>query len=174
MEENYIKKTLLNRTCSCGNNWTSPHFCDPNSVATIPLWFKIVKPGPDVIKLFPSSTRLSIKFFPLINVKMPTIVGILTFMNMKNNIISLAELKKCWIFCDFYTYEHLKFHAQLSWAWKKFYNLGARSHHQWLTCRKPFCYILEIFSEVLFIALATRILLCSSVNKWGIILHFFS
>ena len=32
----------------------------------------------------------------------------------------------CWISCDFYTYEHLKFHAQLSWAWKKFYNLGAR------------------------------------------------
>ena len=23
-------------------------------------------------------------------------------------------------------YEQLKFHAQLSWAWKKFYNLGAR------------------------------------------------
>ena len=27
----------------------------------------------------------------------------------------------------FYTYEHLKYHAQLSWAWKKFYNLGAWS-----------------------------------------------
>ena len=27
----------------------------------------------------------------------------------------------------FYTYEHLKFHAQLSWAWKKFYYLGAWS-----------------------------------------------
>ena len=25
----------------------------------------------------------------------------------------------------FYTYEHLKFHAELSWAWKMFYNLGA-------------------------------------------------
>ena len=25
-----------------------------------------------------------------------------------------------------YSYEQLEFHAQLSWAWKKFYNLGAR------------------------------------------------
>ena len=36
--------------------------------------------------------------YMLINVKMPTIVGILTFN------------------------EHDKFHTQLSWAWKKFYN----------------------------------------------------
>ena len=35
--------------------------------------------GPEVIKLFPCSTQLSMKFFLLINVKMPTIVGILTF-----------------------------------------------------------------------------------------------
>ena len=38
-------------------------------------------PGPEVIKLFTSSTQRSMKFFLLINVKMPTIVGILTFMN---------------------------------------------------------------------------------------------
>ena len=25
----------------------------------------------------------------------------------------------------FFTYKHLKFHAQLNWAQKKFYNLGA-------------------------------------------------
>ena len=68
------------------------------------------------------------EFFLIINVKMPTIVGILTFMNRKNSIISLSEPKKCWISYDFYTYEHLKFHAQLSWAWKKFYNIGARRH----------------------------------------------
>ena len=40
-------------------------------------------------------------FFPLINVKMPTIVGILTFMS-------------------------IKFYAQLSSALKKFYNLGPK------------------------------------------------
>ena len=32
--------------------------------------------GPEVIKLFSCSTQLSMKFFSLINVKMPTIVGI--------------------------------------------------------------------------------------------------
>ena len=34
--------------------------------------------GPEVIKLFSCSTQLSMKLSPLINVKMPTIVGILT------------------------------------------------------------------------------------------------
>ena len=38
--------------------------------------------GPEVIKLFSYSTQLSTKFILLINVKMPTIVDILTF-NMK-------------------------------------------------------------------------------------------
>ena len=52
-------------------------------------------PGPEVIKLFPCSTQLSMKFFLLINVKMPTIVGILTFINRKNSIINLSEPKKC-------------------------------------------------------------------------------
>ena len=88
------------------------------------------KPGPEVIKLFSCSTQLSMKFFLLINVKMPTIVGILTFMSRKNCILSLSEPEKCWISWYFHTYEHLKFHAQLSWARKKFYNLGARSDTQ--------------------------------------------
>ena len=34
------------------------------------------------------------KCFQLINVKMPTIVGILTFMNRKNNILGLSEPEK--------------------------------------------------------------------------------
>ena len=34
------------------------------------------------------------KFFQLINVKMPTIVGILTFMSGKNSILDLPEPKK--------------------------------------------------------------------------------
>ena len=54
---------------------------------------------------------------------MPTIVGILTFMSGKNSILGLSEPKK-WISWYFYTNVHLKFHAQLSWALKKFYNLG--------------------------------------------------
>ena len=38
--------------------------------------------GSEVIKLFPCSTQLSTKFILLINVKMPTIVDILTFISM--------------------------------------------------------------------------------------------
>ena len=40
--------------------------------------------GPEVIKLFPRSTQLSTKFILLINVKMPKIAGILTFISMIN------------------------------------------------------------------------------------------
>ena len=54
--------------------------------------------GSEVIKLFSCSTQLSMKFFLLINVKMPTInVGILTFMSMKNSILGLSEPGKCLI-----------------------------------------------------------------------------
>ena len=48
-------------------------------------------------------------------------------MSRKNNILDLTEPKKRQISWYLYIYEHLKFHAQLSWAWKKFYNLEARS-----------------------------------------------
>ena len=51
--------------------------------------------GREVKKLFSCSTQFSMKFFLLINVKMPTVVGILTFMNRKNSIMSLSEPKKC-------------------------------------------------------------------------------
>ena len=50
-------------------------------------------PGPDVIKS-PSLTQLSMKFFKLMNVKMPTTVGISTFMDRENSIISLSEPEK--------------------------------------------------------------------------------
>ena len=43
-----------------------------------------MEPGPEVIKQFSCSTLLSMKFFPLINVKMPTFIGILTFMSGEN------------------------------------------------------------------------------------------
>ena len=41
-------------------------------------------PGPEVIKLFSCSAQLRLKFILLINVKMPTIVGILTFISKIN------------------------------------------------------------------------------------------
>ena len=43
-----------------------------------------MRTGPEIIKLFSYSTQLSTKFILLINVKMPTIVGILTFISMIN------------------------------------------------------------------------------------------
>ena len=41
-------------------------------------------PGPEVIKPFSCSTQLRLKFILLINVKMPTTVGILTFISRIN------------------------------------------------------------------------------------------
>ena len=49
--------------------------------------------GPEVIKLFSCSTQVSMKFFLLINVKMPTIVAILTFISRKNSILGLPDPK---------------------------------------------------------------------------------
>ena len=53
-----------------------------------------MRSGPEVIKLFSCSTQLSMKFLLLINVKMPRIVGIFTFMRGKNSILSFSEPKK--------------------------------------------------------------------------------
>ena len=46
------------------------------------------------MKFFSCSTQLSMKFFLLINVKMPTVVGILSFMSWKNSILGLFESEK--------------------------------------------------------------------------------
>ena len=62
----------------------------------------------------------------LINIKMPTIFGILTFMSMVNTVAERLKARKLFICWYFSFYEQLKFRAELSWAWKKFYNLGAR------------------------------------------------
>ena len=50
-------------------------------------------PGPEAIKNFSCSTKLSMKIFLLINVKMPTIVGILTFMSGKIAFLACPCLK---------------------------------------------------------------------------------
>ena len=70
-----------------------------------------LNPGLEVIKLFSwqCSTQLSTKFILLINVKMPTIVGILTFISMINTTSERLKARKfsiCWYF-NFY--EQLKF-----------------------------------------------------------------
>ena len=52
------------------------------------------KPVPEIIKHFSCSTQLSMKFFLLINVKMPANVCILKFISRKNNTFCLSELEK--------------------------------------------------------------------------------
>ena len=81
--------------------------------------------GPKVIKLFSCSTQLSTKFILLISVKMPTIVGILTFISTINTTYERLKARNFFTFRCFGFYDELKFRAQLSWAWKKFYNLEA-------------------------------------------------
>ena len=53
-------------------------------------------------------------FFLLINVKMPTIVGVLTFMSWKNSIIGLFEHEKKAEFLDIFILITINFHVQLS------------------------------------------------------------
>ena len=74
----------------------------------------VVFPGPDVIKDFSCSTQLSMNFILLINVKIPTTVGILTFIRRINT--ASDSLKSCTIYVYLHVsfYEQLKFHAQLS------------------------------------------------------------
>ena len=84
----------------------SPSVGDINIVLTAP--------GPEVIKLFSCSTQLSTKFILLINVKMPTIVGILTFMRMINTTSERLKAINFFICRYFSFYEQLKFRAQLS------------------------------------------------------------
>ena len=81
--------------------------------------------GPEVKKIVSYSTQLSTKFILLINVKMPTSVGILTFMSMINTTSERHKTRNFFICRGFSFFEQLNFHAQLSWAWKKFYKLGA-------------------------------------------------
>ena len=56
------------------------------------------RPGPEVIKLFSCSTQLSITFIEIINVKMPTMVGILTIISMINTTSESLKARKVCIF----------------------------------------------------------------------------
>ena len=47
--------------------------------------------GPKVIELFSYSTQLRTKFILLINVKMPTIVGILTFISTIQHLRDIMQ-----------------------------------------------------------------------------------
>ena len=71
-------------------------------------------PGLEVIKKILCSTQLSRKFILLINVKMPTIVGILTFISMIKRTSERLKARNFFICWYFSFYEQLKFRAQLS------------------------------------------------------------
>ena len=71
--------------------------------------------GSEVIELFFScSAQLRLKFILLINVKMPTIVGILTFISRINYCLMEFMPDFSTDFGYFGIYELLKFYAQLS------------------------------------------------------------
>ena len=71
-------------------------------------------PGPEVIKLSSGSAQLTIKLIILINVKMPTTVGILTFISMTNTTSDSLKARRVFNFQHFSFYVQLKFHTQLS------------------------------------------------------------
>ena len=77
----------------------------------------------------------------LINVTISTTVGILTFISRINTLA-----RNTFLFQSFSFYEQMKFYAQLSWGWKKFYNLGALSGFYHLTLWLPTETTAEILS----------------------------
>ena len=72
-----------------------------------------MSPGSDIIKLISCSTELNMKIIMLIKIKMPTMVGILTFMSMKNTTSVSLKVRTVFIFHDSNFNEQLKFDAQL-------------------------------------------------------------
>ena len=71
-------------------------------------------PGLEVTKLVTCSTQLSRKFILLMNVKMQTIVGVLTFISMINTTSERLTARNFFICQYFSFYEQLKSRAQLS------------------------------------------------------------
>ena len=103
----FKRKFLVPRTSNLPD---STVICVLPSLAII--WLR-KRAGPKVIKLFSCSTQLSTKIIMLINVKMPTIVGILIFISMINTTLNSLKAREVFIFQHFSLYEQLKFHAQL-------------------------------------------------------------
>ena len=92
----------------------STNFLSYQDSQQLPITLFLSRQGPDVIKLFSCSTQLSMKFILLINVKMPTIVGILTYISMIDTTSERLEARNFFICQYFSFYEQLKFRAQLS------------------------------------------------------------
>ena len=86
---------------SADSNQTPSWVCTVCSGLSVPIFRtltevnRFMESGLEVIKLISCATQLSMKFILLINVEMPTSVGISTFMVRKNSIIGLSEPEKC-------------------------------------------------------------------------------
>ena len=70
---------------------------------------------PETIKLF--FLLNSAEFILLINVKMPTIVGILTFISMINTLSVRLKARNFFI-CWYFSFEQLEFRAQFELSMK--------------------------------------------------------
>ena len=114
----FLSKTKGPESCLCvwgggeGGWYVWSLFCD--AVLSVLSSFSVERAGPEVIKLFSCSTQRSTKFILLINVKMPTIVGILTFISMISTTPEKNKAKHFFICRCLSFYEQLKFCAQLS------------------------------------------------------------
>ena len=84
-------------------------------------------PDPEVIKLFSCSTELSMKLVLLIKLKLLTITNSFLLNIAEHETFSTNKYENANYIWHFHIYKQRKFHAQLSWAWKKFYNLKART-----------------------------------------------
>ena len=109
----------------------------------------IMIPGSEVIKLGSCWTQLSMKFFLLINVKTPTTVGILTFMNRKKYHSRLIWAWKKLNFLIFICLWAFKISCSVELSMKKFYNLGARLTFNTLTLGEWFRVAVLLFSASL-------------------------
>ena len=83
----FVTSCLHVRATKPFQKWTTIYE-KSNSMSTVAL------PGPEIIKIFSMLNSAEHEMFLLMKVKMPTIVGILTFMSRKNSIIGLSELEK--------------------------------------------------------------------------------
>ena len=124
-----------------------PYWMDPMYIL---IWAFASHTGPEVIQLFSCSTQLSMKFFMLISLKLLTIANsfLLNLADRENFYAYKYENANfCW---HFHIYWQRKFYAQLSWAWKKNYNLGARSYCR-LSCAGSFGFYCDVSMKFLFV-----------------------
>ena len=85
------------------------------------------KPWPWGYKTSHAQLSWAWNFIMLMNIKMPTIVGIWKFISKINTTSERPKARNFFI-CQYFSFNELsKFRAQWSWVWKKFYNLRAWS-----------------------------------------------